>query len=221
MEANSRPISSSQDGVHRDLAMLVQRHIASPSRRPVADHSRAAFERLPAGWLEQGPLILDSFCGTGQSTALLAQRFPDHCVLGVDKSAARLARHAGDGAGNYHLLRADCEDVWQLLLEQGVSLARHYLLYPNPWPKPGHLQRRVHGSAALPRLLQLGGRLELRSNWQVYVEEFGLALQLAGHPGVVTTVPDEPPLTLFEQKYRASGHRLWRFLGRASAKVAQ
>ena len=77
------------------------------------------------------------------------------------------------------LLRADCEDIWQQLALDGVQLARHYLLYPNPWPKAKHLQRRVHGQAVLPALLQLGGVITLRSNWQLYVEEFGLALHLA------------------------------------------
>jgi hypothetical protein len=50
------------------------------------------------------------------------------------------------------------------------------------------------------------------------VEEFGLAMHLAGQPGCVSTVPGgERPLSLFEQKYRDSGHRLWRF----TAAIAQ
>jgi tRNA G46 methylase TrmB len=177
----------------------------------VADHSRRAFDALDAARLADAPLILDAFCGTGHSTAALAQRHPRHLVIGVDKSATRLARHPAGEADNYVLLRADCEDIWQLLLEAGHRLEHHFLLYPNPWPKPGHLQRRVHGGAALPRLLALGGRVELRSNWQVYVEEFGLALQFAGVPGTVSRLPEQPPLTLFERKYRAAGHPLWQF----------
>jgi hypothetical protein len=55
--------------------------------------------------------------------------------------------------------------------------------------------------------------VEVRSNWQLYIEEFGLAMQLAGHPGVVSLLPEQSPLTLFEGKYRASGHPLWRFVG--------
>lgn len=90
-------------------------------------------------------------------------------------------------------------------------LQAHYLLYPNPWPKPAHLGRRVHGHPAFPLLLQLGGALELRSNWQLYVEEFGVALQLCGVAARVAAVPqEEAPLTLFERKYRDSGQQLWR-----------
>ena len=92
-----------------------------------------------------------------------------------------------------------------------LSVDYHYLLYPNPWPKPGHLKRRVHGDPAFSSLLQLGGTVELRSNWQVYVEEFGSALHLAGHFSRVDSVANgEVPVSLFEAKYAASGHRLWR-----------
>jgi tRNA G46 methylase TrmB len=108
------------------------------------------------------------------------------------------------------LVRADCDDFWRLAADAGWRLQHHYLLYPNPWPKPGQLKRRVHGSPAFVDLLKLGGALELRSNWQVYVEEFGSALILAGCiPRVDRLVPDVS-LSLFEQKYRQSGHLLWR-----------
>ncbi len=87
----------------------------------------------------------------------------------------------------------------------------HYLLYPNPWPKAKHLQRRVHGHASFAWLSGLGGRVELRSNWQLYVEEFGMAMHLAGRRGYVSRLMAEFPLTAFERKYRDSGHRLWCF----------
>jgi tRNA G46 methylase TrmB len=210
LDGVSRQVSSNQETVHPRLASLVMKHLASPARRPLAAHNRHAYEqladRLPA------QLVLDSFCGTGHSTSLLADRFPDHLVVGVDKSANRLARHpGGPHQDNMLLLRADCEDIWQQLALDGIRLAHHYLLYPNPWPKSRHLQRRVHGQACLPYLLQLGGTITLRSNWQIYVEEFGLALHLAGIRGTVSTVAAREPMSLFEKKYRDSGHTLWQY----------
>ena len=211
MHGNSRTVSSNQGHIHPRLGDLVHRHLLSPSRRPVAEHSRRAFAQLEPLLREGRPRVLDSFCGTGHSTAALAQRHPGHLVVGVDKSAARLDRHPPGSGDNCLLLQADCEDIWRLLLQRGARLHSHYLLYPNPWPKSRHLQRRVQGSAAFPLLLRLGGRVELRSNWQLYVEEFGAAMHFAGCPGVVAELAPRQPLTLFEAKYRASGQTLWRF----------
>jgi len=188
----------------------------------VARHSVAAFELLLAELAQRPrPLVLDSFCGTGHSTAALAGRHPGHLVVGIDKSSARLERHPATSPDNYLLLRADCEALWQLLGREQIGVDHHYMLYPNPWPKAKHLQRRVHGSAGFYWLVQLAanaavgeGRIELRSNWQTYVEEFGIAMHLAGCRGIVTRVQPEPPLSLFEHKYRDSGHELWAFTGK-------
>lgn len=215
MNTPSRQVVSNQKYLHPRLAEVVLRHLRAACGKPVAPHSAAAFERvLESLAAAPRPLVLDSFCGTGHSTARLAERHPRHLVVGVDKSARRLARHPEAVGTDYLLLQADCEDIWQLLVTHGLSVDYHYLLYPNPWPKAAHLQRRVHGHASFPRLLQLAscadpGRIELRSNWQVYVEEFGIAMHLAGVPGRVARLPPGPALTLFERKYRDSGHELW------------
>ncbi len=213
MQADSRPVSSNQRFLHPRLAEVVARHLQRRHLRPVSAHSREAFRALLARQdAAPRPLVLDSFCGTGRSSARLAAAHPDHLVVGIDKSAHRLGRHVAGEADNYLLLQADCEDIWALVETQAWTVAYHYLLYPNPWPKAAHLQRRVHGHPALANLLALGGTLELRSNWQLYVEEFGTALNLAGCRGRITTVKKgSDPLTLFEAKYQRSGHDLWRF----------
>ncbi len=214
MPVQSRIVSSKQRNTHPKLPVIVRRHLAHDHRRPVADHSRSAFALLLSALDENPqPLVLDSFCGTGLSTARLAERHPDYLIVGVDKSAHRLGKHESNGANNYLLLQADCQDIWQLLLARKIQIGYHYLLYPNPWPKSGHLQRRIHGSAAFPWLLQLGGEIELRSNWQLYVEEFGLAMHLAGHYGSVSQLHKIAPITLFEKKYQASGQNLWVYTG--------
>jgi tRNA G46 methylase TrmB len=62
-----------------------------------------------------------------------------------------------------------------------------------------------------PTLLALGGQIELRSNWRVYVEEFALALARHGWLFDVAPVTGSgDPVTPFERKYRDSGHPLWR-----------
>lgn len=211
LQATSSQVSSNQHQLHPKLAEIVERHLRAEHRAQVVAHNHTAYqslrERLNA---QPRPLVLDSFCGTGHSSAALAERHPDHLVVGIDKSAQRLARHPYPPGDNYLLLRADCEDIWQLLVRDGLAADFHYILYPNPWPKAKHLQRRVHGHASFPLLTQLGGTLELRSNWQLYIEEFDVAMQLAGHKGSVSKLATgEADLSLFEQKYRKSGHDLW------------
>ena len=211
MGGNSRQVESSQSACHRQLGAVVHKHLRHPDQRPLAEHTRAAFEsirnRVEA---DRRPLIFDSFCGTGMSTGLLAQRYPDQLVIGIDKSATRLERHVNEAADDYLLVRADCGDFWRLAASAGWRLAHHFLLYPNPWPKPGQLKRRIHGSPAFSALLTLGGRIELRSNWQVYVEELGCALVVAGYLPHIERVPDNTAISLHESKYQRSGHQLWR-----------
>ena len=102
-------------------------------------------------------------------------------------------------------------DYWRLLQAADIRLARHYLLYPNPWPKIGHLARRWHGHPVFPAMLALGGVLECRSNWQIYVEEFCFAIKhLTQRTALCESFIPEQPLTPFERKYLNSGHPLYR-----------
>jgi tRNA (guanine-N7-)-methyltransferase len=213
-ESAARAVSSRQQHPHPRLFARLARHRSRLSLTPVSEHAQAAFATLQATYRAHGgPLVFDSFCGTGHSTAALAERLPAALVIGIDQSAARLARHPGGPSANYALLRSDCSQVWRLAVAAGLQLRAHFLLYPNPWPKPGHLRRRIHGDDGFYALVALGGQLDLRSNWQVYVEEFGMAILYAGGSGLVREYRPELPLTLFERKYQRSGHTLWQFHG--------
>lgn len=213
--ANSRIPHSAQQGVHERLESLVRKRLEKPFRKPFADCNRAAFEHSLTGWDGQAPLILDAGCGVGHSTIELARAYPDHWVIGVDQSEDRLQRRKPYPPAlmpsNLVFVRADLVDYWRLLSAAGVRLSRHYLLYPNPWPKIGHLARRWHAHPVFPCLLKLGGRFECRTNWQVYIEEMASALGWA----LGTRVSWEhfataQPLTPFERKYRDSGQLLYR-----------
>ncbi|MEE4279513.1 MAG: SAM-dependent methyltransferase [Halieaceae bacterium] len=218
----SKPVSSSQRGPHPGLARRVLRQARADWRKPPQTVDSAGLAQIDAALAaHRGPIVLDSFCGTGVSTIQLARAHCDALLIGIDQSAHRLGR-ADELPPNALLLRAHCEAVWRHLVHAGVRLDAHYILYPNPWPKAAHLGRRIHGHPALSLLPRLGGSLELRSNWQTYVEEFGMALGLLGHPGrVALHKPGAVPETRFERKYAASGHRLWRFTVQFPARVLQ
>uniref|UniRef100_Q47C16 tRNA (guanine(46)-N(7))-methyltransferase n=1 Tax=Dechloromonas aromatica (strain RCB) TaxID=159087 RepID=Q47C16_DECAR len=212
---NSRFISSAQDSPHRDLEALVRRHMAHPFQKPIADYNREALAVALAArdaWNPQAPLILDAGCGVGWSTQRIAETYPDHFVFGVDQSLDRISRGKPlPMPANALLVRADLVDFWRLLAENRIRLARHYNLYPNPWPKIGHLARRWQGHAVFPVWQALGGELECRSNWRIYIEEMALALSLlTGQVVLAEPYVTDDPITPFEKKYLASGHQLWR-----------
>lgn len=215
MYANSKAVETDQDAVHSRLDETVLRHLRNQWKKPLAVHTVKAFEQALSWQGARGdrPLILDSGCGTARSSFALAAAHPDALVIGIDQSEARLskARRQAPLPENLLLLRAECSDFWRLGVQHGWQLHRHYLLYPNPWPKAAHLKRRWHGHPAFLALLSLGGQAEVRSNWRLYLEEMSRAMNLAGKDASIQRVDLEVcPLSDFERKYRDSGHALYR-----------
>ena len=205
-----KPEKPSQQGVRSDLADIVGTHFRSEWQRPIGAHSATAFEAV-RGRVEgsASPLIIDSCCGTGDSTRYLAATFADALVLGVDKSAHRLARHRGRDGQNYIMLRADVNDFWRLAVDAGWRPARHYLLYPNPYPKAAQIRKRWYASPAFPTLIKLGGVLTVRTNWALYADEFACALAVANCNANRRILVNEPPISAFETKYQERGHDLF------------
>lgn len=218
---NSREISTNQTGPHDKIPELVNRHLAHPSQKPFNQHTLDAFEHTHK-WVsaQSKPIILDACCGVGESTAKIASQFPDHCVVGVDKSALRTDKHVhySQEAENCLVVRADLNDFWRLAQQAKWQVERHYLLYPNPYPKSAHVQRRWHASSAFPDILALSGVLEVRSNWKIYIEEFAQALTIAGFPSQAEEYQAEEASTPFERKYWASGQKSWCVVADLNAK---
>lgn len=191
---------------------MLARRFERPFDKPIHPRSIDSFEKIDRERCRHGdPLILDAGCGTGDSTRQLAAHYPQALVIGIDKSDHRLGRHQADPAGNYHLLHADLIDFWRLALGAGWRPAAQYLFYPNPWPKPKHLGRRWHAHPVFPWLLALGGRIEVRSNWAVYIAEFARAVcLLLRRPVAWERFEPAETLSLHERKYLGSGHALYR-----------
>ncbi|MCU7554553.1 tRNA (guanine-N(7)-)-methyltransferase [Alteromonas sp. ASW11-19] len=210
---NSRSITTNQTGIHEKLDELVLRYQQAENKKPIGAHTQAAFDEACA-WLGdyRGPLILDSCCGVGESTARLAEQFPDYRILGLDKSAQRVDKHTSYAAGcdNYRVIRADVNDFWRLLRQSDWTVARHYLLYPNPYPKRAHIQKRWYACAAMADLMALCPYVEVRSNWPLYLMEFAQASAHYGLASTLSEVRDDDAFTPFERKYQRSGQTCWK-----------
>jgi len=215
------PVTSPQSGIHKNLEKTVRKHLNNQCLKPISPHNLTAFETAYQWWQQQGkkPAILDSACGTGESSRYLASIYPNHSIIGLDQSIKRL-NHSDNNTlpNNCLLLRCECMDFWRLAEQKQWHFAQHTLFYPNPYPKPQHLQRRWHGEAAFSSLRAISQQIELRTNWSIYAQEFAFALSIASpvddihrHISLNKYTPKQT-VTAFERKYQASQHILWRVL---------
>lgn len=216
---NSRSVTSNQTGVHPDLETTVRRHLKDPYQKPIAEYTQGILDQIQKKKQEVGrELILDSGCGTGISSYNLAKQYPNDLIVGIDQSDFRLSKNKSEieqqlTSDNILLFRANIIDIWLLMEKNNWKIDRHFLFYPNPWPKKKHLQRRWHGHPIFPTLLKLGGQLELRSNWKTYVDEFACSVEIITGKKEVTEELDyiEKPITPFEKKYQLSEQELYRY----------
>lgn len=255
--AGARAVTTNQTDIYNKLEEVVRKYASTEYLRPIADHTRTAFaeaEKFVEGFYDDAgrdkdgavfdnnragcatyKVILDSGCGTGESTLNIALAHPDIPVIGIDKSAARLTKagtglsrelnSAGNGARlngaaprNAFLVRAELLDFWRLALEKVKAgqwhIPYHALYYPNPWPKQSEATRRFHLHPIFPTLLQLGDAIELRTNWEIYAREFAAAAHVATSDCTISREAFEPerPITAFERKYKEARQQLWRVI---------
>ena len=149
----AKQINAKQQLYHR-LRHVIEKHQQTLCK-PIATHNQYQYAIARQYWEQQGRpcVLLDSACGTAQSSRYLAMRYPKYLVIGLDQSLDRLSHSANaHPPKNCLLLRCDCTDFWRLAAQDQWQFEKHYLLYPNPWPKPNHFKRRWHGHPAFPNL---------------------------------------------------------------------
>lgn len=196
--------TSSQNAPHQALETLVAKYLRTRLQKPIAHHQHESFSQIIKFSKRFSSIIVDSCCGTGMSTRLLAEQFSESGVVGIDKSAARLARGAHVTPPNCLLVRGDVIDLWRMLLDAKIEIDRHYIFFPNPWPKAEQVKRRFHAHPIFSTMVALAPFLEVRTNWQVYAEELIIALKILKQNPELTIKNDDSYMTLFEKKYVAT-----------------
>jgi tRNA (guanine-N7-)-methyltransferase len=120
----------------------------------VPEPARAAQTYFPGEvaevWLEIG-------FGAGEHLAWQAETHPGVGIIGVEPyvagQAKLLSRIADKGLGNLRLYAEDARDVIAALPD--ASLARVFILFPDPWPKTRHHKRRFIQMDMLDRLARV------------------------------------------------------------------
>lgn len=126
-------------------------------------------EPLPAEtWLEIG-------FGGGEHLAAQAERHPAVRIIGAEpflNGVASALRHIDErGLANVRLHQGDAREVMAALPD--ASIARVFVLFPDPWPKARHHKRRLvqpQVVAALARVLKPGGALRFATDWAEYAD---------------------------------------------------
>ncbi len=165
-----------------------------------------------AVWLEIG-------FGGGEHLAWQAKANPEAGLIGcepfVNGLASLLAQVSAQALANVRVFDDDARKLLDVLAE--ASIARLFVLFPDPWPKARHHKRRIIGRETLDacaRVLADGAELRLATDDMSYCR--WMLERLVGHgafdwlargPADWRERPDDWPQTRYEAKARKQGAR--------------
>jgi tRNA (guanine-N7-)-methyltransferase len=183
-----------------------------------AEPAKIELAQLFGGTLPAGGVWLEVGFGAGEHLVWQAERHPDAGLIGcepyINGVAKCLAHIERAGVTNARLFTDDARFVMAALPDR--SLARVFVLFPDPWPKTRHHKRRFVERATLDvlaRLMKPGAELRLATDdpsylpWMVEHACTHPAFEwLAERPSDWRTRPHDWPPTRYEQKMLA-GHQ--------------
>lgn len=182
----------------RVLAELGPRWMLDPADAARRDALDRAFGR-------RAPRLLDVGVGNGVATRAWAAEHPDHDVVALDLHRPGLARLVADldagGPPNVRVVDGDVE-VLLAAAEPGCFDAVR-VLFPDPWPKRRHVERRLVDAAFVARvaaLLPPGGTLHVATDWPDYAEQIRAALASEAAFGPVAEGRPPRPVTTYERR---------------------
>lgn len=155
--------------------------------RKIMDRISDRFQRVPSvepsqvrmqldpTFVTEKDLIVEFGVGKGLFIRNYAAKYPDKNFLGVEKYQ-KWTRHAfqrieKNGLTNVRLMQATGEEVVTLLSSHSVR--EYYILFPDPWPKRRHQQRRIIQTSMIERIhftLKTGGRLYIATDHADYYQ---------------------------------------------------
>lgn len=115
------------------------------------------------------PLILELGCGKAEYTLALADRFPGHDIVGIDRRSDRFWRAAREALShsisNVAFLRADIADLGLYFDEGQVDTL--WIPFPDPRPKRRQAKHRILGRPFLAmyrRILAPDGEVHVKTD---------------------------------------------------------
>ncbi|HEX9174718.1 MAG TPA: tRNA (guanosine(46)-N7)-methyltransferase TrmB [Mycobacterium sp.] len=187
--------------------------------------TNARGELLDTGrWFgRSAPVVLEIGCGTGTSTAAMAEEEPHVDVVAVEVYRKGLAQLLGavdrEQITNIRLIRGDGLDVLEHMFGP-ESLTGVRVFFPDPWPKSRHHKRRLlqPGTVALiADRLERGGILHVATDHEGYAEQIAEVGDAEPRlrrvpPGASTPISVRRPTTKYESKAQDAGNAVAELL---------
>lgn len=176
---------------------------------------------LDAVFGRRAPRCMEIGFGTGEVIGALAAANPDVDYLGVEVHRSGVGRLLLEAErARLRNLRVICHDAVEVLSTaiRDAALARVLIFFPDPWHKKRHHKRRLIDPAfvaLLARKMQVGGVLQLATDWQPYAERM---LEVCGadpdfaslsEDGTFVPRPEFRQPTRFERRGARLGHGVW------------
>ena len=161
------------------------------------------------------PLHVDLGCGDGSFLSLLAGQIPAHNFLGIERLVGRVrtAARKASQLSNVRVLRVETAYAVRYLLPPN-SVHIFYLLFPDPWPKRRHHQRRIVTLEFLDSIaaaLTSDGRFCIATDQLDYFQEIERLARACHHLQPEPAKADTGfPRTTFEKRFVAAGAPIYR-----------
>jgi len=170
---------------------------------------------------KQGPLEVDVGCGDGSFLVGMASDNPGRNFLAIERLLGRVRKTcrkaARIGLQNVRVLRLESSYAVRYLLPP-KSVDVFHVMFPDPWPKRRHHERRIINNDFLDAVwtaLVHGGELRLTTDDVPYFHHMEQVVGLRKDFKVEPWEPgDEYPQTDFERHFRAQGTKINRLLAR-------
>ncbi len=189
--------------------------IPAPAEGVAIDPALLFAEPRAGYWLEVG-------FGGGEHLAWQAAHHPELGLIGAEpfiNGVVSLLGHVRrERLENVRIFPDDARVLIDALPD--ASIARAFVLHPDPWPKVRHHKRRFVAGANLARLARVmvdGAELRLATDDLEYLDwmlEHSLASPhfewLASGPDAWRDRPADWPVTRYEEKAVKEGRRSWR-----------
>ena len=176
-------------------------------------------DSLPFGWQGDGspPLEIDVGCHKGRFLLEMARRFPFANFLGVERQRERVLRTKKkitlEGLNNAEVFHGDAGEVLSCLPDACADCV--HVLFPDPWPKRRHENRRMVDHDFLVevlRLLKAAGRLRLMTDDPEYACAMELHATSISRYRQIESEPRDYPPSEFHLKFVAASRPTFALL---------